>query len=210
MAPRRADDAALGHFLRSHSPRRSLPAFPAPIGSNARPRVRSTAAATSSAARFSTPTPTSNGPGSNSATRASRGNCAPPTSLSRIRDAGAPPPGILRSVSPMRFLVTVCYSGQFCLITATIDPGWQGQAERRVAGAAVVTPSRGVVQRQWLALVFPDDHASAQGQACVRSAGQGFRSPRSPRRWSRLLALATLQFPPFAGWTEGWGKIASR
>ena len=35
----------------------------------------------------------------------------------------------------------------------TYSSGWQGQAERRMAGVTVVAPSRGVDQRQWLALV---------------------------------------------------------
>ncbi len=57
-----------------------------------------------------------------------------------------------------------------------VDPplsGWQGQAERKVAGAAVVAPSPGALQRQGLALVVSDDHASAQGQACARSSRPG-------------------------------------
>ncbi len=49
----------------------------------------------------------------------------------------------------------------------------------------MVTSSRGVVQRQGLALVVPDDHASAQGQACVRSIRQGLRNRRSTRRYFR-------------------------
>ncbi len=61
--------------------------------------------------------------------------------------------------------------------------GWQGQAERRVGRATMVTPSRGVVRRQWLVLAFPHDHESAQGQACVRLREPGISEVlRSTRR----------------------------
>ncbi len=72
------------------------------------------------------------------------------------------------------------------------NKGKQGQAERRVARPAVVAPSRGVVQRQWLVLVCPADHASAQGQACVRLSRPGISEVYA----ARAADLVCLPLPP--------------